>query len=173
MHVLVATDGKLDTELTADFASALAGQDGKVTVMMVVEIPRRFLADMRSAFGERPGVRVDSDAEYVGVGEAGQPPVGWPGDDEMIVRYLSDKLDERTKPLAAALEKRSVTGTPVVVESENAATTILSETGARKADVVVVGSHGQGLFEGLLRSTRTKVMRLASCPVLVLRSPAP
>ena len=47
MHVLVATDGKLDPNRVADFAVRLAGSDGMVTVVTVIEIPRRLLSDLR------------------------------------------------------------------------------------------------------------------------------
>ena len=80
MHVLVATDGNLDPEAVADFASPMAGSDGKVSVLTVIAIPRRLISDLRGVFGERAAPNVDGDAEYVGMTkDAGTAPTGWPG----------------------------------------------------------------------------------------------
>ncbi len=48
--------------------------------------------------------------------------------------------------------------------------TILEQIEALDADAVVIGSHGQGLFQGLLGSTGTKIVRRCSRPVLLIRS---
>ncbi|MGZ8784831.1 MAG: universal stress protein [Acidimicrobiia bacterium] len=37
------------------------------------------------------------------------------------------------------------------------------------ADVLVIGTHGRGRFEGLLGSTGTKLARLAPCTVILVR----
>lgn len=39
-----------------------------------------------------------------------------------------------------------------------------------KADAIVVGAHGSGIFQGLLGSTGTKLARRSPCPVLVMRT---
>ncbi len=49
MHVLVATDGQLDPATVARFSAPLAGDDGKVTVLTVIEVPRAMLQDPRTA----------------------------------------------------------------------------------------------------------------------------
>jgi nucleotide-binding universal stress UspA family protein len=169
VHVIVATDGNLDPQLIARFVGPLAGNGGSATVLTVVEIPRGLLGELRGVFGEQPAPSVDSDAEYVGVPGGGSGPIGWPGDDAMLTRYLADKEAERCGPVAEALAAVGVEADTDVLEGENAATTLLKEAQARKADVIVVGSQGQGLLEGLLGSTGNKVARLSKCPVLLLR----
>lgn len=169
MHVLIATDGTLDPETTAHFASSLAGPDGAVTVVTVVEINRNMLRDLRVLFGER---RVDSshqDAEYVGVGRYGSS-VGadWPGDEEMIARYLNDQRELRTAPLVAALESAGLAPDVRVVEGE-AAPGIIALAKELDPDVLCVGSHGHGLFDGLLGSTSTKLARRSPVPILIIR----
>jgi nucleotide-binding universal stress UspA family protein len=48
---------------------------------------------------------------------------------------------------------------------------ILAQTKASQADLVVIGSHGQGGVQRLiLGSVAEKVLRLATCPVLTVRS---
>jgi len=168
MHVLVATDGQLDPAAVARFAAPLAGEAGTVTVLTVVEIPRTLLQDLRAVFGE-PELIVPPDAEAVTTTQNPEPPKGWPGDDAIIQRYLDDKRQERCQAVVAALQERGVAVTSIVVEG-GAAPGILQVARTEGVDVIVVGSHGAGRFEGLLGSTGTKITRLAKCPVLLLRT---
>jgi nucleotide-binding universal stress UspA family protein len=174
MHVLVATDGELETAAAAAFAATLAGTDGRVTVLTVVEIPRAFLNDVRPSWSSEAGPSVVADYTYVETPKAQQDgPTGWPGDDRLIERYLGDKLHQNTAPLVRALEERGIEAEARVVESENVAPTIIEQLLALDAEVVVIGSHGQGLFQGLLGSTGTKIVRRSPRPVLLLRSATP
>jgi nucleotide-binding universal stress UspA family protein len=171
VNVLIATDGKLEPELAARFAKPLAGPTGTATVLTVIEIPRRLLTELRSHFGEMEGTIIDRDAEYVAGAIAHDvEPRGWPGDDAVIQRYLDDKRDEYTGPIVAQLQAMGVKATGDAIEGESAASAILGTIEERGIDVLLIGSHGQGLFEGLLGSTGTRLTRQSSCPVLVLRS---
>jgi len=174
MHVLVATDGEMETAAAADFAATLAGSDGRVTVLTVVEIPRAFLNDVRSHWSAEDGPSVVADYTYVETPKTHQEgPTGWPGDAALIERYLSDKLQQNTAPLVHALQERGIEADARVVESENVAPTIIEHLVALDAEVVVIGSHGQGLFQGLLGSTGTKIVRRSPRPVLLIRSATP
>lgn len=170
MHVLIATDGTLDANRAAEFAVSLAGPDGSVTVLTMVEINRNLLRDLRVLFGERVVEATHQDAEYVGLQPDAGESVGadWPGDDEMLGRYLEDQKVQRTHDLVAALETAGITAAVLVREGEAAAgiTSAATELGA---DVVCVGSHGRGLFDGLLGSTSTKLARRSPKPVLIIR----
>lgn len=171
MHVLVATDGAIESGVAADFAASLAGPDGRVTVLTVVEIPRAFLNDMRSARGAADGTNVVADYTFVETPTVGQmAPVNWPGDDALIERYLNDKLTQNTRSLVTELRTRGLEPDARVAESENVAATIIEQVEALDADVVVIGSHGQGVFQGLLGSTGTKIVRRSPRPVLLIRS---
>jgi len=170
MHVLIATDGSLDATKAADFASALAGTDGAVTVLTMVEINRNLLRDLRSLFGERVVDATRQDGEYVGLQPQAGATIGadWPGDDEMLGRYLEDQKTLRTSELVAALEAAGVTPDVIVREGEAASGIVAGATDVG-ADVVCIGSHGKGLFEGLLGSTSTKLARRSPTPVLIIR----
>ncbi|MGB9359770.1 MAG: universal stress protein [Acidimicrobiia bacterium] len=171
MHVLVATDGEIEAATAADFASRLAGADGRVTVLTVVEVPRTFLNDIRDHWGPGDGASVVADYTFVETPVARQDgPSGWPGDAAMIDRYLRDKLRKNTGPLVDALAQRGIDVDPRVVESENVTAAIMKQVVELDADVVVIGSHGQGLFQGLLGSTGTKIVRRSPRPVLLIRS---
>lgn len=174
MHVLVATDGKLDTAAAVNFAATLAGADGRVTVLTVVEVPRTFLADVRSHWSAEDGPSVVADYTYVETPKTRQEgPTGWPGDDALVERYLGDKLQQNAAPLVRSLEERGIEADARVIESENVAATIIEQLLTVDAEVVVIGSHGQGLFQGLLGSTGTKIVRRSPRPVLLIRSTTP
>jgi nucleotide-binding universal stress UspA family protein len=169
MHVLVATDGTLEPDETTRFVTALAGSEGSVTVLTVVEINRNLLRDLRGLFGERTVDSSHQDAEYVGVQRLDSP-VGadWPGDEEMLARYLHDQKEMRTGPLMEALAAAGAAARVEVKEGE-AAPTIIAAALDLDADVVCVGSHGKGLFDGFLGSTSTKLARRSPVPILIIR----
>ncbi len=141
-----------------------------VTVLTAVEIPRRLLADLRSVYGEQSGPAVDSDAEYVGISPA--PPhvtLDFPGDDAIIDQYLANQREERTGAMVAALKAAGMTVEVEILEGENGAKLILDYLRAKKADLVVMGTKGRGLSDGMIGSTGTKVARHAPCSVLLIR----
>lgn len=169
MHVLVATDGQLDAAAVAKFSAPLAGPDGTVTVLTVIEVPRAMLQELQSHFSDQepPQLRM-VDSETVAT-EAPQNPRSWPGDDAIINQYLDNKREQICAPLVAALDTAGVAATSRVVEGQ-ADRGILATAEELDADVIIIGAHGSGFFEGLLGSTGTKVTRLAKRPVLLLRN---
>ncbi len=168
MHVLVATDGHLDAERTTPLVTALAGDGGAVTVLTIVEVPRRFLSEMRAARTETSVVSLDH--EDVSLVATTPERNSWPGDDAVIQRYLDDKRDARCGPLADALRAAGVEPDVIAREGENVARDIIDVAGEVGADVLVIGSRGSGFFDGLLGSTGTKLTRLAPCPLLLIRT---
>lgn len=170
MHVLVATDGSLETEQAVSFAANLADEDGKVTVLTVVEIPRKMLQDLRDAMGEQHETGVIEAGEWVDTPAVpSEAPWNWPGDDAVINRYLDDKRFQCTDPIVSTLTGRGIAAEGLVVEGEKPTETILEQVDALGADVLVIGSHGQGAFSGLLGSVGTKLVRGSPKPVLLLR----
>lgn len=168
MHVLIATDGLLDSDTAAELAVRLAGDDGRITIFTAVEVPRRLLGQLSGTYSKAEVVIIDGESVDVrSTGTSDQH--GWPGDDAVIGRYLDDQRHERTDDLVASLRGRGVDPAVELRECEQVHATILSAADELEADVICIGSHGRGLFEGLLGSTGTKVIRLATCPVLVIR----
>ena len=170
MHVLVATDGTLDTQQAANFAASLAGSDGSTTVATIVRVPRMLLTDLRKDYGEMGGVDIDSDAEYVGSPSVDTgTPRGWPGDDAVIAQYLGDKRIERCRPVVTAIRDAGGAAESVVREGDDTANAIIALSQEIGAGTIVIGSHGGHGFKGLLGSTVSKIVRRAECPVLVVR----
>ena len=99
MQIIIATDGNLDTDLTAELAGRLFEQGDTVTIATVVEVPRTLLTDLRGFFRNPPPTAdIDEDHEYVGQPTAGTLTSHWPGDDAMIARYVADQ----SKPFQSA-----------------------------------------------------------------------
>ncbi len=170
MHVLVATDGCSDVDETAKFAYALAGPDGSTTVATIVAVPRQLVAELREQWGEPTKIQVDSDAEYVGApGAAGSIERGFPGDDAVVDQYLGNKRVEYCKPIATAIRELGGSAESTAREGTDVSRSIMAIASEIDADVIVIGSHGLGGFQGLLGSTGAKLVRRARRPVLVLR----
>jgi len=170
MHVMVATDGTIDEKKAAAIAGRLAADGGRVTVFTAVEVPREMLDDMRSAASTTSDEKTREHGVEHRRTPAGDPEVSrWVGDDAVVDRYVSRKVQERTSGLAAELEAAGVDFTIVGEEGESAARSVLQAVRTQNVDVVCIGTHGLGRFEGLLGSLSTKVARLAPCPVILVR----
>ncbi len=170
MHVIVATDGSLEATKTAKIAASLAGADGKVTVLTVVEVPREMLNAMRRAAADSSGpTDAKVDPEFRRTQASDTPPIRWVGDDVVVKRYVDDTVSSRTSELTAELETLSVDFSILGVEGESAARTILEIVTTHGGDILCIGTHGLGRFEGLLGSASTKIARMAPCSVVLVR----
>jgi nucleotide-binding universal stress UspA family protein len=168
MHVLVATDGHLDAAAVAKFSAPLAGPDGKVTVLTVIEVPRQMLQELQSHFSDQPPPKLRMEDPETVTADPPEPPRSWPGDDAIIEQYLDSKRQDICEPLVKSLQETGVTASSMVVEG-SADKGILNTAAELDVDLIVIGPRGMGFFEGLLGSTGTKVTRLAKRPVLLLR----
>lgn len=170
MHVLVATDGSLKPVKTAIIAANLAGDDGKVTLLTVVEVPRAMLAAMRKAAADSSNpMSADTNPEFRRTQAVDSSPTRWVGDDAVVKRYVDDTVKARTEGLAAELTKIGVEFSVVGMEGESAARSILEVVTTHGVDVLCIGTHGLGRFEGLLGSASTKIARMAPCSVVLVR----
>ncbi len=171
MKVLVASDGDLPADSAAELAIRLAGGDGTIRVMTAIEVPRSVLESLRSVYqSTAPSPPVASDAEYVATTSPSSPDIpGWPGDDTFIERYVSDQTNQRLTPIAEAIEGRGARADVLGVEAEDPARAVMDQIESFNADVLVVGSHGRGRFEGLLGSVGTKLVRQSPVTVVVCK----
>jgi nucleotide-binding universal stress UspA family protein len=143
-HVLVPIDFSPYAEQAFDYAIALAQKlRARVTLLHVIQPPLVTGADM--------GV--------------------WPSPtfiDELEAAITRDLEGYLARVTAAGLEGEMavVHGTPFHE--------ILETARKRQVDLIIMGTHGRtGLPHVLLGSVAEKVARLASCPVLIARQPAP
>ena len=167
MHVLIATDGSLEPTRTATTAARLAGDDGRITVMSVVEVPRALLEALRR--DGTSGTNQTLDPEYQLEQAGDSPPTRWVGDDAFVDRYVKNQVLERTTELVTALDGSGADYEVVGIEGENAAKSVRDWIDANATDFLLIGTHGLGRFEGLLGSTSTKLARHAPCTVVLVR----
>jgi nucleotide-binding universal stress UspA family protein len=91
-----------------------------------------------------------------------------------LQRLETDMLADAEKRMATFVEKKG--SSAVVVETRVVVGEPVSEicqaVGREQADLIIMGSHGRtGLAHVLLGSVAERVIRHASCPVLVARKP--
>lgn len=78
-------------------------------------------------------------------------------------------MASRAAALVAELKAAGVDVIAAGIEGDSAARSVLEAVSKHRPDLLCVGTHGLGRFEGLLGSLSTKLARLAPCPILFLR----
>jgi nucleotide-binding universal stress UspA family protein len=99
-------------------------------------------------------------------------PMPVPQGDERFRRFMVDTARDR---LTALADRHAGGGLEVAaaVTLGRARDEILRRASHIGADLIVVGAHARSPLGGLLGSTPQHLMRMAPCPVLISRSPAP
>lgn len=151
MHVLIATTGVLSPEPAVEFTRHLIGPGGKVTVTTVIEVPRGFLATLRSE-GWHPLTEYEPSES----------------DDALIARYVEERGRRLTEPVLAALKSASIEATSVYREGADPALTISQLAADVGADVVLLGATRQIFDQSAWESVSARVMIESGKPVLVL-----
>ncbi len=151
MHVLIATSGVLSPEPVVEFTRHLMGQNGRVTLITVIEVPRAFLEDLHASDG-RP---LASDE----------------GREEAVARYLEERGRKTVEPVRIALESARIASDVRFVEGDDAATGIAQAADDLDADVVVLGATRPIFNRDAWESISARVMLESGRTVLVVPSP--
>ena len=178
MDILIASDGTLDPEAAAAAVQRLYEQGDTVTAMTVLHFPREFL----ESYGKLTGVQEVTDlAEAVGPGILNFASGAIAAErmaseatriDVPAIQYFEAAASTRLDPLLDALKARGIQAEKVWYKTEGrTASDIIRAADKIGADVLIIGSHGYGRFEGLLGATGTKIVRRAASDVLVLKNP--
>jgi nucleotide-binding universal stress UspA family protein len=119
-------------------------------------------------------VRDDDEVIAIHVVEPGDLPWGRPEGD--LVAAFERDMDAREARIGEAVTAAGLQATVVVDlpnSGEGAAEFVAREAGERSADlVVVVSKRASGVRGLLLGSVAQALLRLAPCPVLIVRPPA-
>ena len=143
MRVLLAIDGSASAASASRLVGSLAWPEGTVIEVVAVVEP------MADVFG----------TAYV------------PGPAEPFDRATTETLTSLLNETCATLREPGRIVRPVVLEGR-AASAIVEEAGAFRAELVVVGSRGFGPLKSMvLGSVSAEIVDHAPCPVLVVRRP--
>jgi nucleotide-binding universal stress UspA family protein len=86
-------------------------------------------------------------------------------------QHLLRKSEEKLQELVGTFTDHEIQP-QLVVQQGTAADRILEFAGARRTDLIVMGTHGRRGFDRLvLGSVTERVMRKSSCPVVTIRTP--
>lgn len=175
MHMLLATDGHLNGKATTELVLRLLKPGDTVTVLTVIDHP----GDVLRSFAGAAGLKEleDTSAAALGFG-SGSATVERLEQEAYVKSTRFGPLDQYFESTAAArqesllvdLRAAGVEATAIWRSTERrTAKTILETATQIGANILVIGSHGGGRFEGMLGSTVTKLVRLAKIPVLLVR----
>ncbi|HLF43916.1 MAG TPA: universal stress protein [Acidimicrobiia bacterium] len=153
MRILIATTGVLPAAPVADLCDRLRSEDGQVTVMTVVRVPRSFLEalddDVRRSFLDDSPLE-SSDAEA------------------KAARYLEERGLRAVEPIVAALQAAGMTAEVRFVEGDDPAEAIINTAEDVGAEIVMMGATRRLFTEEAWRSVSARVIENSHLPVLLV-----
>ena len=152
MNVLIATSGALSPEPAAKLAAKLAGDDGEVAVVTVIEVPRSFLDEIRSEQWHPLEESTDWGTR----------------EDAVIARYVEERGKRITDPLLAALRGVNLSATTTYLEGEDTAKTISAAAARLNSDVIVLGATKPIFEESSWESVSMRVVQEGTLPVVIV-----
>jgi nucleotide-binding universal stress UspA family protein len=151
MHMLIATSGVLNPDPVIDFTRHLLGQNGRVTLITVIEVPRAFLEDLHVSEGR--GTASGDEQE------------------EAVAAYLEERGRKIVEPIRVALELARIPSEVRLVEGNDAAAAISAAANSLDADIVVLGATRSIFNREAWESVSARVMLESNRPVLVVPAP--
>jgi nucleotide-binding universal stress UspA family protein len=180
MNIVVATDGMLSPHSVTEAVTRFYTPADSVTVFTAVNVPTDFLRGLGDK-GVKGAAQIALEAgQTLGAGDkaaerlSAEMPTqsSRPPSDSPVASALAATAGARTEPIVDALRAEGVEAKSQWLSTENkTARTVMAYASSIDAELIVIGSHGHGRFEGLLGSTGTKLVRHAKQAVLVLRNP--
>lgn len=144
-HVLVPLDGSALAESALDYAREIVKENGKVTLLSIVQIPEYPIYDMYAV-----------------------PASLSPAYNATIEQLIPNARDYLNK-VAERLANESKLDVHVQVETGEAATVICDIADHTGASAIVMSTHGRsGLGRWFFGSVTSKVLMGAHCPVMVV-----
>ena len=176
-QILIATDGTLDDQRTADVVARLYEPGDEVCVMTAIEFPREFLSSVAKVSGVEDVARfaAEAGAGVLGIGGGAKAAErialsSKETADHPLGDYFAKTAHERTDSLRDVLRERGVDAVAAWASTEHqTARTILGIAETYEADILVIGAKGGGRFEGPLGSTVTKLVRRAPMNVVIIK----
>jgi nucleotide-binding universal stress UspA family protein len=152
VRILIATAGELSPTAVAEFISRLDDGALEVWVATVIEVPRSFLAEIRSE-GWHPLSSSGGTAEEA---------------DDLIARYVEERGARITDPVVTALAAQDIAAETLYLEGEDPSQTIAMTGDRFGVDLIVLGATKRLFDETQWESVSSRVIRDAGRPVLVV-----
>ena len=153
MHILIATTGVLPPTPVAELCGQLLGDDGEITVMTVIEVPRQFLESMED--DERRSF-LDDTAWQTNTAEM------------KALSYLEERGRRAVEPVMSAFRARGRTPDIRFVEGTDPVEAIVSTAAVTGADIIVMGATRRLFTEQAWTSVSARVMERTQCPLLLV-----
>ena len=153
VHVLIATTGVLPPAPTAELCAKLLDQEGRITVMTAIEIPRLFIDAMEDE--ERRSFLDDTP---------------WDSDTAELkaLNYLEERGRKAVEPVVAALSVHGHTCDVRFVEGSDPVEAIVGTAEDCDADIIVMGATRRLFTETAWTSVSARVMERSQCPLLLV-----
>lgn len=155
-HILYATDLSENAQFAFGYAASMANRyDAKITILHVLEelSPTTMLL-IGDIVGEKRWSSLRSEKE------------------QEIIAYIRKRLEDFTATFCRNTPQCPFTVNRIIVESGHPVGRIIATADKIAADMIVMGSHGQGMLEQVvIGSTSRRVLRRCKKPVLVVRLP--
>lgn len=177
MNILVATDGTLNPERAAEAVGRYYEEGDRVFVFTAMNLPTDMLRNIGNTGVEAASQIALEAGQTLGAGDRAaeqlmklpHPPPP-PKRDSPILHALAETANSRMKPVVDALDEAGVeVGSFWRTTNNRTARTVLSAMKECETDLLIIGSHGMGKYEGMLGSTGTKLVRQSPASVLILR----
>lgn len=153
MRILIATTGVLPAVPVSELCARLIDEDGDVTVMTVIRIPRTFLDslddDVRRSF-------LDDSS-----GDSLTP-------EEKAGRYLEERGQKVVQPIVAALQAVGIEATVRFVDGDDPAAAIIATAESVDAQIVMMGATRRLFTEEAWGSVSARVIDTSHLPVLLV-----
>lgn len=149
--MLVATAGALPPASVSSLIERLARDDGTVTVMTSIGVPREFLEELATEswqpFSDSPRT---------------------PAIEQAVHQYVEERGMRFVEPVVAALAAAGVDVSPLYVEGSDAAQTIIDTAVDLSADLVVLGATRPIFDADAWESVSVRVMQASKVPMLLI-----
>lgn len=156
VNILIATTGVLTPVAVSDICARLLGDDGRVTVMTVIEVPRTFLEGM-------------DENERRSFLDAGN----WETEtaEMKALTYLEERGHRAVQPIVAAMRAIDVEPSITFVEGADPVDAIIKTAVDIEAELIVMGATRRLFTEQAWTSVSARVMERVHCPLVLVPAP--
>lgn len=153
MEILIATTGVLGPVAVSELCEKLLGDDGAVTVMTVIEVPRTFLETMDE----------DERRSFLDAGS-------WETEtaEMKALNYLEERGRRAVEPIVSALRAIDVEPSITFVEGADPVEAIIRTALDIPADMIIMGATRRLFTEQAWTSVSARVMERVHCPLVLV-----